>query len=476
MNDKSREDHELEPRAKKSRREKDSSGAMRHGFSRAQRAFAGRLSRPGYVAACHSRKPEAMVKVVANAPRGHAVRQLLHYISRTQGQDLKDQEAGNVYLVDHEGCQYTGRADVERLASEWFEKSQDEYGVLEDRQQADTKRKIREVQHVVLSAKADKNQQNFDLVLAAAKETARTQFAGHEYVIGLHQDGKCPHVHIVVRCAPINRKHNKLRLNKPELLQLRTVWAKDLSRVGLEHVATLRQDRPHVMEQVAKGRATLRGKRMTWFQASLAGMAEGQEFFEKRQNDLTSALERLGGREEAQKIREEIGLRINDLRQHIRASTKKGDQERLEAFNELRKIERSLQKQADPLLRFHKLAEQAGTHRPAYDYIAQSLESGKRLPVSSQPPKSASEIQIALEFHQRGVDQARAEVKKFGGMNREQYALAMKVLEIHDATVRKALGVETRPAKTPIKPQAEKPIEKIPAVVPTKTRDSGIER
>lgn len=475
---------DLEPKPKKGKREKDSSGAARRGFSKAQRAFAGRLSKPGYTAACHSRKPEAFIKVVGDAPRGHNVRKLLHYISRTQDLDetqqaqaeaIREVQDRNVYLVDSDGKEYVNRADVERLAQEWAELFQAQADAKPIAQRADTKRKTRDVQHLVLSAKAEQSPENMRRVLRAAQVTAERQLAGYDYVLGLHQDSKHPHVHIVVRCDRKDRKRGKLRLNKPELLLMRTAWAQALTEQGLEHVATMRQDRPHVMEEVAQGRATIRGQRMSWYRASINGMAEGMEFLEKRQADLKAALERQGAREEATKIRQEIGQRINDLRQHIRANTKQGDKARLQAFNELRKIERCLQKQADPYATFQELMSKAGAHKPAYLYIAKSLESGKRLVGSGQTATTPAEAQKAYELHEAAMRDARSAANRMGGMTKEQYAVAMRVLEIHDEAARKALGLAPKQPKA-LKSPAQQPTKTPPTVAPTKPRDSGIER
>lgn len=473
-----------EPKLRKGKREKDSSGAARRGFSRAQRAFAGRLSKPGYTAACHSRKPEAFIKVVGDAPRGHSVRKLLHYISRTQDLDeaqqvqaeaIHEAQDKNVYLVDSDGKEYTSRAEVESLAKEWAESFQSQANAIPSAQKADTKRQKRDVQHLVLSAKAEQSPENMRRVLRAAQATAERQLAGYDYVLGLHQDSKHPHVHIVVCCDRKDKKRGKLRLNKPELLLMRTAWAQALTEQGLEHVATMRQDRPHVMEEVAKGHATVRGKRMSWYRASITGMAEGMEFLEKRQGDLKAALERQGAREEATKIRQEIGQRINDLRQHIRANTKQGDKARLQAFNELRKIERSLQKKADPYATFQELMSKAGTHKPAYMYIAKSLESGQRLVASDSTATTPVDAQKAYELHEAAMRDARSIASRLGGMSKEQYAVAMRVLEIHDEAARKAFGLAPKPVKSPKKSMPQPP-KTTPSMTPTKPRDSGIER
>lgn len=482
-------EEDLPTRAKRPRREKDSSRAAVRGF-RAHQAFTGRLSRPGYVAACHSRKPEAMVKVVPGAPRGWRVRQLLHYVARTENEPLGESQVNgltepqNVWIVDDAGRSYTTRAEVELLAQRWGEefrpefrrmrelqeerrtiradmsdgtggkgKSQERLDALElelrklaqkARSAAQSGRKTRDVQHLVLSAKSENTPQNQLCVLAAAQRTARAQFSNYEYVIGLHQDAKHPHAHIIVKCQPKDHAraegYGKLRTNKPELMQLRTIWARELTREGLEHVATLRQDRPHVMQEVYAGRAELKSKSKNWYTASIEGMAEGLEFVTKRQEDLNAALDRAAGQEEARKIRYEIGQRINDLRGVIRQKTQQGEKARFDAMNELRKIERALKAATDPKLRFRELAEKAGPHKPVYEHILKAVEAGTRL----RPSSSASTIreqQQAYAAYQASMSSAWAELRK-GGLPREEFSTAAKVLALHDEAMRKSFGLE----------------------------------
>lgn len=466
---------ELEPGAKKARREKDSSKAARRGFSKAQRAFSSRLSRPGYVAACNSRKPEALVKVVADAPRGQGIRRLLHYVSRTQGVELAGENQENVYLANQDEGLFVDRKSIEELATSWVEKAEAEYA--EGRKREVAGRMNREVQHIVLSAKAETTTDNLAKIIQAAKQTAQSQFAGYEYVIGAHQDGKYPHAHLVVRCTPLDSNRRKLRINRPELLQLRTIWARELTRLGLEHVATLRQDRPHVMAAVAEGKEALRGKRLGWFQATLADKEKGIPFLAKRQEDLAKALERQASRGEASAIRQEIGQRINDLRAHIKANTEQNDPHRRKAFGELLKIERQLKKNTDPLLRFRELAEKAGKHEPAYSYISKSLVTGIRLPKSENTRQTQEEIQKAYELHKRNLEAAKAEVRRIGGMNKEQFLVAMHVLEIQDRAVRKALGIKPESVQGQ-GPKKSTQVPQQPGIMkqPKKPRESGLER
>lgn len=484
---------EREPRVQKARREKDSSRAVRRGFRDGASIYASRLSRPGYVAACHSKQPEAMVKVVAGAPRGFRIRQLLHYIARSG----EEQPENSVWLADHDGQLFTDRTEVETLARAWVEEFRPEFRQIRElraeRKQLQTRgdtadldnlntrlakleqklrndgqgnRKSRDVMHLVLSAKADNTPQNQARVLAAAMQTASGYFRNHEYVIGLHQDARHPHVHLVVKCAPrayaAMKGARKLRLNKPELLMLRTTWARELTRQGLEHVATLRQDRPHIASQAATGKEPLQTKPKNWYAASIKGLAEGMDFLSKRQEDLAAAMERAADHQEALRIRQEIGGRLNDIRAMLRAQTKQGDKQRLKAFAELRRIERELKRSTDPKLRFTELAGKSGPHQPVYEYTLKSIAFGKRLK-SDASFLEAQGREKSMAAHQASMDAAWTALRE-GGLSREEYAVAAKVLEIHDRAMRKAFGLATtgpelkqtsRPAKSPTRGKGE---------------------
>lgn len=490
------EEIEREPQGRKARREKDSSRAVQRGFRDGASIYASRLSKPGYVAACHSKKPEAMAKVVAGAPRGFRIRQLLHYIARSG----EGQPENSVWLADHDGQLFTDKAEVEALARTWGDEFRPEFrqirelraerkqllargdtvdldnlnarlAKLEEKLKNDGQgnRKSRDVMHLVLSAKAGNTPQNQARVLAAAVQTASKYFRNHEYVIGLHQDARHPHVHLVVKCAP--RAHSamqgarKLRLNRPELLMLRTTWARELTRQGLEHVATLRRDRPHIASQVATGKEPLQTKPKNWYAASIKGLAENMEFLSKRREDLAAAMERTADHQEAMRIRKEIGGRLNDIRAMLRAQTEKGDKQRLIAFAELRRIERELKRSTDPKLRFLELAGKSGPHKPVYEYTLKSIALGKRLTSDASFP-GAQERKKSITAHQTSMAAAWTALRE-GGLTREEYAVAAKVLDIHDQAMRKAFGL------APAVPEPKHAPS--PAKSPTRTKDEGLE-
>jgi len=75
-------------------------------------------------------------------------------------------------------------------------------------------------------------------VLDAARNTAAQQFAGHEYVMVLHEDTAHKHVHVVVARRSLAGK--QLRHYKPQLQQWRESFARELRALGVTAEATPR--------------------------------------------------------------------------------------------------------------------------------------------------------------------------------------------------------------------------------------------
>ncbi len=75
-------------------------------------------------------------------------------------------------------------------------------------------------------------------VMEAARATAEREFAGHEYVMVLHEDTPHKHVHVVV--ARRSRAGKQLRHYKPQLQQWRESFARELRVQGITAEATPR--------------------------------------------------------------------------------------------------------------------------------------------------------------------------------------------------------------------------------------------
>ena len=136
------------------------------------------------IARTAKKSPEVMVKITSqkNAGKGMAaISNHLDYISRN----------GKVQLEDHEGRTLNSRADLKDLKEDW---SQD---IPEVSQRHDAI-------NVMFSMKKGTPT---DEVKEAVREYLKVELGGkHEYVFALHTDTDNPHVHVVIKIAPIRKK------------------------------------------------------------------------------------------------------------------------------------------------------------------------------------------------------------------------------------------------------------------------------
>lgn len=228
-----------------------------------------RLGNPKYVKATKSGKAECIVKVASHV-RGFRVKALMEYVARTEeGKEPVEFETEN-------GTYNLGQADVQSTYDEWSKDF--------DRKKPGTQRVPRHATHVILSGNIENNARNRRKLLVAGKNVSQKHFGdrGYKFVLALHEEGGKAHVHVVV--ANKHRgKGPKLRLNPPELLELRTDLAKEMSSLGLEHVATLRKDRPNVIDLVQKGIERIE-KKENMFQRRLRSASPSVDAFQHKKN------------------------------------------------------------------------------------------------------------------------------------------------------------------------------------------------
>lgn len=172
------------------------------------------------------KSPEVMVKITSNKNAGKgmaAIRNHLDYIARN----------GKVILEDHEGRTLNSRADLKDLTEDW---SQDIPEVS----------KRREAINVMFSMK---NGTPSNEVKEAVREYLTEEFGGkHEYVYALHTDTDHPHVHVVIKIAPIRKKDKRLNPRKHDLQRWREGFAENLRKLGIDANATPRKTRGVVQQ------------------------------------------------------------------------------------------------------------------------------------------------------------------------------------------------------------------------------------
>lgn len=167
------------------------------------------------------RSPEVMVKITSqkNAGRGMTtIRNHLDYISRN----------GKVLLEDHEGRLLSGKADVNDVKKDWAADIPD----ISHR---------RETMNVIFSMKKGTSP---EAVKEAVRAYLKEEFGGkHEYLFALHTDTDNPHVHVVIKMSPINKKDKRLNPRKNDLQRWREGFAENLRNLGIEANATPRKTR-----------------------------------------------------------------------------------------------------------------------------------------------------------------------------------------------------------------------------------------
>lgn len=203
----------------------------------------GRISSPVYQAALSSSRSECLLKVTSFG-RGAEVKKLMEYIGRV-GKDAEMQ------VIDNHGLHHKGKEAVQEIYDQWK-------GDFERKRKGST-RTPRHATHIILSAKTDGSKQDERKVAFAAQDFVDKVFnqAGFEYVYALHNDTEHPHVHIVVKnYNQITKK--KLSLSKSVTFDMRQSWAKALTQNGLEAVATLRRDRPQVLDDMMQNKSDIK--------------------------------------------------------------------------------------------------------------------------------------------------------------------------------------------------------------------------
>jgi hypothetical protein len=270
----------------------------------------GRLSNPKYIKDIYSGKPEAVVKVIGYT-RGYKVKAVLDYISRIDSEKKLDVEC-----EDEFSDKIKGEKDVLAVYDRWkkdFEPSSK--GLT---------RKKRDAAHIMLSAGSENTPENANKVLAAARDVMKTEFGdkGYEFVGALHRDSGNLHAHFVIKCKNRFQGQPKLRINQPEIFNLRTQFAKKLTELGLDHVSTLRKDRPDIITLVN----------------------QGVDRLEKNEKQYQRAMKRVCPSRDSFVYRKNASRLITRLRDQVKKEKDLSREKRRELLTSLRSMERKITK------------------------------------------------------------------------------------------------------------------------------------
>jgi len=302
-------------------------------YGQARRSKAGSLQWEGGMASGRktgqSYAPQAIVKVAGWAKAPASAKRMLDYIARIEDKEKRELAA----LESEDGVQRIGKEDVAEVFDEWKEDFK--------REKKDSE-KSRLAVHLVLSAKAELTQANFQKTQEAARRTVEKHFGekGYKYAMAVHKDGKSPHVHVVVKSVSTDRDVPKLRLDPKDLLEIRKDFATELTREGLKHVASREPKRSKVRHpKMAGKKPTLRTK----VEAVIKNLDKEQRQFERsmrRKEPIVNAI----------KFREQQAKALDTLRTQVKEDSTLTDKERKETFNLIRGFRREIEKKGnDPL-------------------------------------------------------------------------------------------------------------------------------
>ncbi|MDI7776564.1 hypothetical protein [Asticcacaulis sp. EMRT-3] len=172
------------------------------------------------------RVPEVMVKISGGGNGMNQIKAHFDYISRN----------GQIALENQDGQIVEGRGEIDHLRDDWQTSG---YRIKDETT-------TREAFNIVLSMPEGTDPHQLH---KAARDFAKSEFAGHEYVMALHtfetdpdpEPARHPHVHLSVKA----RSDAGVRMNprKGDLQRWREGFAQSLRDHGVEAVATSRQVR-----------------------------------------------------------------------------------------------------------------------------------------------------------------------------------------------------------------------------------------
>lgn len=215
---------------------------------------------PAYITNCYSTAPQAVFKIISFSKGDGSAKAMLEYVVFRQGKkvEIKDLDNFDNMIKDADGNYYeasaqefytesgevlSGKNDISELHEAWS---------AEFRKKGSGRGEQRHLTHMLLSANVEPHQRNANSVFAAAQKTLWEEFGrfGFEYIYVLHTDTEQPHVHCILKNNN-NRTKRKLRLDRHDLLRIRTEFGTQLTDRGLKkHIATLRRDRPATLLRV----------------------------------------------------------------------------------------------------------------------------------------------------------------------------------------------------------------------------------
>lgn len=371
-----------------------------------------------------ARAPQAVMKVIGY-PNGPGAQKCMHYVARVDEKDTKHlDETGErekVVLEKADGKILSTKEEIDALYMTWKKDfdTQAKGGALGSR--------ARHVAHLTFSAAGENNSSNQQKVLEAVRKTLDEKFKGkHDYVIGMHQDSKHPHVHVIINCNSLVKKRNliaikrgpKLRLNKPELLELRKDFARELSAQGLIHEATKRRakDELSIPEQVKKQ----------------------MEFLERRDKQNARSLAKAKPSLDVPRHQEFITQRLHAIKKGIDENTLPLSPDRAEAMKILNATSSKLSKEGKSM-NANELTATMNFINGEVGKISKGMDEAKKMDGKDRNKREATMSDLGDDLSKR-IKKAKEAIRESKELPKEKKIEALNTIRAHEKNLGLALG------------------------------------
>jgi len=230
-----------------------------------------RLMNDGYLNQLDMKAPQIVVKIVSHALGARQMEKMINYLGREGSLGFETESRDSV----------KDKSEVKELVSEWRKDflSKDAYG---------KSRGVKDVTHMVLSVGGPAD---LDRASQATRSFLVENFGagGYKYVFVAHTDTRHLHFHVAVHNQSLFG--NRLYFDKADLFTLRSEYARHLSALGIERVATFRKDRVEILEKMQAGKEGIK-ENSSWYQNKLNESDKKvikkdiQKFMKKYRKDL----------------------------------------------------------------------------------------------------------------------------------------------------------------------------------------------
>lgn len=304
-----------------------------------------RLRSHGYLQQTRSGRPEVVVKIVSGAMGKAAVKNIVDYIAR-DADYMREDGQQMIPLETHDGETLTTEAERDAFIQAWaadfeaperykrqawkreliqkleYERRQLGYQQMRKGLSSREDARLEELNLALKTMRYNQGGKVIDLNINAPKDTihmllsvggqghkteaakeAVRQFLndnfgsnGVEYLVAQHTDTENLHYHVILK-ARNRMTGERLQFDKEDLFNLRQEFTYQLTMMGIERAATLRQDRVATFESIRKQRETMETN-LNWYESKVA-RAQAVDAFGAKGNALKQTERLIGMAKEA---------------------------------------------------------------------------------------------------------------------------------------------------------------------------------